>query len=469
MTIRTRFAPSPTGFLHVGGARTALYAWLFARHHDGQFILRIEDTDQERSTEESVQAIIEGMAWLGLEYNEGPIFQMQRLPRYQEMLDQLLHEGKAYRCYCSRERLDTLRATQLAQKEKPRYDGLCRTLNLPKREEPFVVRFANPDEGEVTFHDQVYGEITFKNNELDDLVLAKGDGIPTYNFAVVVDDKDMQITHVVRGDDHINNTPRQINLFKALGATAPIYAHLPMILGSDGKRLSKRHGAVSVLQYRDDGYLPQALLNYLLRLGWSHGDQEIFSREEMIKLFNLQAINKSSASFNPDKLLWLNQWYLKNLPVEEVATHLKWHLQQMHIDITHGPSLEAIVKALAERSKTLVEMAEKSRCFFEESFVWDKTAVETHFSAEIVPALQTIKSRLQDLSEWEDNLIDHVIKQTAEHFDLKFAKLAQPIRIALTGNTTSPPITSTLFLLGKDKSVERLERAILYCKSLDLM
>lgn len=467
--VRTRFAPSPTGFLHIGGARTALYAWLFARHHQGQFILRIEDTDQERSTEASVQAIIEGMAWLGLDYEEGPYFQMQRLAHYNEVLEKLLQEGKAYRCYCSKERLDALRTEQLTQKEKPRYDGHCRTLGLPHRVEPYVVRFANPITGTVTFADQVYGSITVQNSELDDLVLAKSDGIPTYNFAVVVDDSDMHITHVIRGDDHLNNTPRQINLFHALGATPPIYAHLPMILGSDGKRLSKRHGAVSVLQYREEGYLPEALLNYLLRLGWSHGDQEVFSREEMIKLFGLNAINRSSASFNPDKLLWLNQWYIKNLPVAEVATQLDWHLQKMNIDTKQGPSSAALVKALAERSKTLVEMAEKSRCFFEEFFAWDKEAVDTHLSTDIIPALQTVKSRLQDLPNWEETLIDHAVKQTAEDFDLKFAKLAQPIRIALTGNTMSPPITSTLFLLGKDKSIKRLENAVRYCKSLDLL
>lgn len=470
MVVRTRFAPSPTGFLHIGGARTALYAWLFARHHNGQFILRIEDTDRERSTEASVQAIIEGMAWLQLDYDEGPFFQMQRLSRYEEVIAGLLSAGKAYRCYCSKERLETLRATQLEKKEKPRYDGHCRHLNLPHKAESYVVRFANPLEGEVAYQDQVYGQISFRNDELDDLVIAKGDGIPTYNFAVVVDDFDMKITHVIRGDDHINNTPRQINIFNALGAKAPIYAHLPMILGSDGKRLSKRHGAVSVLQYREDGFLPQALLNYLLRLGWSHGDQEIFSREEMIALFSFQAINKGSAAFNPDKLLWLNQWYLKNLPAAQVVEHFKWQLHKMNVHPnSQSVALPQLIKAQADRSKTLVEMAEKSRFFFEETVMYDEQAAKANFSSEIVPALQTVKSRWQDLPQWEEPLIEQVINETLEYFDLKLPKLAIPLRVALTGNTTSPPITQTIYLLGREKTVARLEHAIRYINETNLI
>lgn len=311
MTVRTRFAPSPTGFLHVGGVRTALFSWLYAKRHHGEFILRIEDTDQERSTKESVRAILDGMAWLGMDYDEGPFYQTERYERYKQVAQQFLDEGKAYRCECSKERLEALRTEQLAAKEKPRYDGHCRDKNLPISDKPFVIRFKNPEQGTVTFHDEVYGEIHVANSELDDLILVRSDGHPTYNFAVVIDDIDMKITHVIRGDDHINNTPRQINLFQALKAPIPVFAHLPMILGEDGKRLSKRHGAVSVLQFKELGVLPHALLNYLVRLGWSHGDQEIFSIKEMIECFDLKNVSRGVSSFNYEKLYWLNQHYTK--------------------------------------------------------------------------------------------------------------------------------------------------------------
>ncbi|HVT62677.1 MAG TPA: glutamate--tRNA ligase, partial [Legionellaceae bacterium] len=372
MQVRTRFAPSPTGLLHIGGVRTALYSWLFARHHHGQFLLRIEDTDQERSTEMSVAAILDGMSWLGLDYDEPLVYQTQRYERYKTVIEQLLNEGKAYRCHCSAARLEALREKQMSEKLKPRYDGHCRDLNLGSTDEPYVVRFRNPKHGAVHFMDQVYGSITVNNEELDDLILIRSDGHPTYNFAVVIDDWDMRITHVIRGDDHINNTPRQINLYHALNAPIPIFAHLPMILGDDGKRLSKRHGAVSVLQFKEEGFLPHALLNYLVRLGWSHGDQEIFSLEQMIAAFDLSAVSRGVAGFNYDKLLWLNQHYMKHDPLSEVANALAFQFQQAGIDVSQGPSLEALVALQADRCKTLLEMCENSRYFYTEEVVYDE-------------------------------------------------------------------------------------------------
>lgn len=460
MIVRTRFAPSPTGYLHIGGARTALFSWLYARQSGGQFILRIEDTDVERSTQESVDAILEGMAWLDLDYDEGPFYQMQRMPRYQQVLTQLLAEGKAYRCRCSKERLEALRTQQQENKEKPRYDGHCRDLNLDANGGPFVVRFRNPTEGVVSFDDQVRGTITFANSELDDLIIARSDGTPTYNFCVVVDDYDMQITHVIRGDDHINNTPRQINILRALGATVPVYAHLPMILGPDGKRFSKRHGAVSVMQYRDDGYLPEALLNYLVRLGWAYGDQEIFSREEMIQYFSLKAVSKAAAAFNPEKLLWLNQHYIKTSSLEYVAEQLAWQLHHMGVSTNEGPALTDVVLAQRERAKTLKEMAEKSRCFYEPSVVFDEAAVASHMTAESLPVLIAARQKLAALADWQEATIHEAINQIASEQNLKLGKIAQPIRVAITGNTISPSIDTTLRLMGKDRTLKRLEEAI---------
>lgn len=367
MKIKTRFAPSPTGYLHVGGARTALYSWLFARHNKGEFVLRIEDTDLERSTPEAIEAIMDGMNWLNLEWDEGPYFQTKRFDRYNAVIDEMLVAGTAYKCYCSRERLDALREEQMAKGEKPRYDGRCRHDHSEHAaDEPCVVRFANPQDGSVIFDDQIRGPIEFSNQELDDLIIRRTDGSPTYNFCVVVDDWDMEITHVIRGEDHINNTPRQINILKALNAPVPVYAHVSMINGDDGKKLSKRHGAVSVMQYRDDGYLPEALLNYLVRLGWAHGDQEIFSREEMIELFSLNSVSKSASAFNTDKLLWLNHHYINTMQPEYVATYLQWHIEQANIDTRTGPELADLVKLLGERCKTLKEIAESCRYFYEE-------------------------------------------------------------------------------------------------------
>jgi glutamyl-tRNA synthetase len=460
MPVRTRFAPSPTGYLHIGSARTALYSWLYARAHEGTFILRIEDTDLERGTQEAVDVILKGMEWLDLTYDEGPFFQTKRLERYQEVLKQLLAEGKAYRCYCSKERLERLRKEQLKNKQKPRYDGFCRQLQREEINQPFVIRFKNPQEGVTTFEDQVRGKISIQNSELDDLILARSDGMPTYNFSVVVDDIDMKITHVIRGDDHINNTPRQINIFKALNTEPPLYAHIPMILGSDGKRLSKRHGAMSVLQYRDEGYLPEALINYLVRLGWSSGDQEIFSRDEMISLFNLSNISRSPAIFNPEKLLWLNQHYIKTTPPENLAGLLAWYLERLNVEVANGPSLTEVVLAQRERCKTLVEMAEKSRFLFEEDINYDQETIQREFSETTEHALSELLTRFSSLPLWDKQNIHDQISAVAQTFNLKMAKVAQPLRIAVTGGTVSPSIDLTLQLLGKEKTLRRLQKTI---------
>lgn len=462
MTIRTRFAPSPTGYLHVGGARTALYSYLFARKNKGTFILRIEDTDRERSTEESVQAILDGMQWLNLDYDKGPYYQTQRFDRYAEVLQQLLRENKAYRCYCSKERLEQLRLQQQENKEKPRYDGFCRDKDLAESDQPYVVRFKNPLEGEVVIDDQVYGKIVIKNSELDDLIIARADGTPTYNFTVVVDDWDMQITHVIRGDDHINNTPRQINILTALGAKLPVYAHVPMILGADGKRLSKRHGAVGVMNYRDMGILPEALLNYLVRLGWSHGDQEIFSREEMIENFDLKNLNRAPAAFNPEKLLWLNQHYLKTLPIETIKEHLQWYLNQENLDISQGPTLDELITTQRERVKTIDELISKSRYFYQEVTEYDAQAIEKNISPEVVAMLPILRTKLATITDWTEQNIHQVLNEIGETQNLKLAKIAQPLRIAVTGSTTSPSIDVTLKLLGQGKTLSRLDKFIEY-------
>lgn len=457
---RTRFAPSPTGYLHIGGARTALYCWLFAKKTKGTFILRIEDTDLERSTPESVEAILEGMKWLELDYNEGPYFQTKRFDRYKEVIQEMLKAGTAYRCYCSKERLEKLREEQMANKEKPRYDGHCRHLT-EQQEGSFVVRFKNPVDGEVTFEDQVRGHVTFQNSELDDLIIARSDGTPTYNFTVVVDDLDMKITHVIRGDDHVNNTPRQINILRALGGTPPLYAHVPMILGSDGKRLSKRHGAVSVMQYRDDGYLPEALLNYLARLGWSHGDQEIFSKQELTEFFALTGINRAPAAFNQDKLLWLNHHYIKTSPPEHVAQELAWHMQKLGVDTSRGPALTEVVKAQSERAKTLKEMAERSRYFYEEVAYTDE--MKGHIGEEALPALKMVRETLAGQDHWTKESVHGVISEVAEKNGLKMGKVAQPLRVLMTGGTVSPPIDLTMVLIGRDRVLSRIDQALKAC------
>ncbi|MEQ1543744.1 glutamate--tRNA ligase [Methyloglobulus sp.] len=467
MTIRTRFAPSPTGYLHVGGARTALFSWLYARKHQGKFILRIEDTDLERSTQESVDAILQGMDWLGLTYDEGPYYQTQHFERYKEVIQQLLGQGDAYRCYCSKVELEQLREEQMANKEKPRYNGKCRHLTEPQSDKESVVRFKNPVDGAVTINDLVKGDITVANKELDDLIIARTDGSPTYNLTVVVDDMDMQITHVIRGDDHVNNTPRQINILNALGAKLPKYAHLPMILGSDGARLSKRHGAVSVMQFRDEGYLPEALLNYLVRLGWSHGDQEIFSIDEMIANFSLEAINVSASAFNMEKLLWLNHHYIMNSAPAHVAKHLAWHFEQRGIDLAQGPDLVDVVLAQRERCKTLVEMAAASVYFYQDFDGYDEKAAKKNFTAGSDLVLSNLHDEFSQLQDWDREALHTTVISFAEKMAVGLGKVAQPLRVAVCGSAMSPSIDLTLSLLGKKTTLARLEKAIKYVQSLN--
>ena len=458
--VRTRFAPSPTGFLHIGGVRTALFSWLQARRHGGDFILRIEDTDRARSTEEAIQVILDGMEWLGLRADEGPLYQTDRFDRYTAIAAQLLEQGHAYHCYCSKEELDEMRAAQMKSGEKPRYDGRCRDRKEPKQGVPPVVRFRNPDTGQVVVDDKVRGRVVFDNRELDDLVLLRSDGVPTYNFSVVVDDMDMGITHVVRGDDHLNNTPRQINVYRALGAEPPVFAHVPMILGPDGAKLSKRHGAVSVLQYRQEGYLPEALLNYLVRLGWSHGDQEIFSIEEMIRLFDIGDVNKSASSFNPEKLLWLNQHYIKEAPAARLAVELQWQLERLGIDTAGGPPLDAVAEAYRERAKTLHEMAQASIFFFREFEAYHEKAARQHLGEAAAEPLKRLRDGLAALEDWRPETIHALVERTAESLEMKMGKVAQPLRVAVSGGPVSPPIDVTVALLGKDKTLARVQRAL---------
>lgn len=457
MEVRTRFAPSPTGFLHVGGARTALYSWLFARNQQGKFILRIEDTDRVRSTDAAINAILEGMAWLGLAWDEGPYYQTQHFDRYNEVIQQLLASGHAYKCYCTKQRLDEMRAAQQKQKLKPRYDGHCRDLPAKDDDQPYVIRFRNPDSGNVVFIDQVYGEISIANSELDDLIIARTDGTPTYNLTVVVDDLDMKISHVIRGDDHINNTPRQINILKALGAEVPIYAHLPMILGPDGKRFSKRHGAVSVLQYKQDGFLPDALINYLVRLGWSSGDQEIFSREEMIAKFSLAGVNKSAASFDNEKLLWLNQQYLKQMPVAEIAELIK---QDSEFVATDSPDLTAVIPVYLDRCRTLKDFVNNTKYLYSNTIEYDQAAWDKHINPQVKPILENVVQHLETISDWNVENIKNIIAKVREQYNLKMPQIAQPLRIALTGNTNSPGIADVIFLLGPERVSQRLNAII---------
>jgi glutamyl-tRNA synthetase len=461
MTIRTRFAPSPTGYLHVGGARTALFCYLYARKHGGQFVLRIEDTDLERSTAESVNAIMEGMTWLGLEYDEGPFFQTQRFDRYQQVIDDLLDKGLAYRCACPKERLDKLRDKQMAAKVKPRYDGHCRGKSVDPSE-PHVIRFANPVDGAVVVDDMIRGRVPFANSELDDLIIRRSDGSPTYNLTVVVDDADMGITHVIRGDDHLNNTPRQVNILKAMGQEPPRYAHVPMILGPDGARLSKRHGAVSVVSYRDKGYLPEALLNYLVRLGWSHGDQEVFSLDEMIELFDISDVNKSASAFNIDKLDWLNQHYLQHGDPLRIARLLSPHMGHIGIDPSQGPDLVDVVTAQAARAKTLTELAEISAFCYQEFDDYEPTAAKKHLRPAAQQGLTRLRAELDMLSleDWQPEMLHHVVERVASELDLNMGKVAQPLRVAIVGRAASPGIDVTLKLVGKEATLRRIDKAL---------
>ncbi len=460
MTVRTRFAPSPTGVLHLGSVRTALFCWLYARHHDGQFILRIEDTDRERSTKENVDAILDGMAWLGLDADEGPIYQSERFDRYREVIDQWLAEGKAYHCYCSKAELDELRAAQKERGEKTRYDGRCRDRKAPEKGVDPVVRFKNPLDGEVIVEDQVRGRVVFQNGELDDLIVARSDGAPTYNFTVVIDDHDMQISHVIRGDDHLNNTPRQMNMLEALGAEPPVYAHLPMILGSDGAKLSKRHGAVDIREYRDNGYLPEAMLNYLVRLGWSHGDQEVFKVDEMIRHFDIADVNQSASSFNPEKLRWVSQQHIIEAPVQRLGKDLVPYLVAAGFDIANGPSPADVAEGFRERAETLSQMAESARYCYEDFEAVDPKAAKKHLRPVILEPLKAVRERLAGLEDWSRIAIAAAVDDVADEFELNLGKIGQPLRIAVTGGPVSPPIDVTVWLVGRERTLVRLDQAI---------
>ncbi|SEV88037.1 glutamate--tRNA ligase [Luteibacter sp. 329MFSha] len=462
MTVRTRFAPSPTGYLHIGGARTALYCWLEARRRGGEFVLRIEDTDRERSTQEAVQAILDGMSWLGLAHDEGPYYQTQRMDRYREVADQLLREGKAYYAYETKEEIEEMRNAAMAAGVKPRYNGYYRDRDEPLRDDPNrVIRFKNPTSGSVVFDDKVKGRIEWSNEELDDLVIFRSDGFPTYNFAVVVDDIDMGITEVIRGDDHVNNTPRQINIYKALGAPVPEFAHLPMILGPDGQKLSKRHGAVSVMQYRDDGFLPHALLNYLVRLGWSHGDQEIFSVAQMTELFDVADVNKAASRFDVTKLSWLNQHYLKTDAPETLGPELAWHLARIGIDVARGPDPADVVVALRDRVQTFKEMAERAKIWYGPIVEWDEKAVEKHLRAETAPAaLNAAKNELAALAAWTPEAVHGAVERVAASLELGMGKVAAPLRVAMTGTQVSPSIEHTIYLAGREGAIARIDEAL---------
>ena len=460
MTVRTRFAPSPTGVLHLGSVRTALFCWLYARHHGGQFVLRIEDTDKERSTPENVDAILDGMDWLGLDADEGPFFQTQRSERYQEVIDQWLDEGKAYHCYCSKEELDELRAGQMARGEKTRYDGRCRDRQAPREGVAPVVRFKNPVDGEVVIDDQVRGTVVFQNAELDDLIIARSDGTPTYNFSVIIDDYDMNITHVIRGDDHLNNTPKQMNMLAALGADLPVYAHLPMILGPDGAKLSKRHGAVDIREYREQGYLPEAMLNYLVRLGWSHGDQEIFSVEEMIELFDIVDVNQSASAFNPEKLLWLNQQHIMAAPLERIGKELVPYLKAAGLDPDDGPDPKDVAEGFRERAETLLHMAASARYCYEDFEVIEPKAAKKNLRPVILEPLKAARDKLAKLESWTKDEIHATIEQVAASFEINMGKLGQPIRVAVTSGPVSPPLDVTVWLIGQTRAVKRLDKAI---------
>ncbi len=464
MTVRTRFAPSPTGYLHVGGARTALFSWLYARKMGGKFVLRIEDTDRERSTQESVDAIFQGMSWLGLDHDEGPFYQTERFDRYKEVIQQLLDSGHAYHCDCSRERLDEMREQQMANKQKPRYDGCCRDKGLAASTDT-VVRFRNPIDGDVLIEDMVKGDIVINNRELDDLILARSDDTPTYNLTVVVDDWDMKITHVIRGDDHINNTPRQINILNALGAELPKYAHVPMILGPDGKRLSKRHGAVSVMQYKEDGYLPEALINYLVRLGWSHGDQEIFSLQEMIELFDIGDINKSASTFNTEKLDWLNQQYIMNSDDAMLIDEMTKALVAQGVSLDDGPEPTAVISLIKERCNSLLSLAKEAAYFYSDVDEYDNKAAKKHLKAGARDVLMQLHSNLQALDDWQASSIHEVIQQTAESLEVGMGKVGMPMRVAITGSGSSPSIDITAEVLGKEKTLNRIEKAAQFIES----
>ena len=454
--MKSRFAPSPTGFLHIGGARTALFAWLWAKKNKSNFVLRIEDTDKERSTQASVDAILDGLDWLCLDYDEGPFFQSDRYDRYNEVIQELLSKGQAYYCDCSKERLEKMREIQIAKKEKPKYDRCCRHKSLKSG----VIRFLNPDTGSVSFYDYVKGKVSIANSELDDLVISRSDGTPTYNLTVVVDDHDMNIECVIRGDDHINNTPKQINLYVALGWNIPKFAHVPMILGSDGSRLSKRHGALNLLSYREEGFLPEALLNYLVRLGWSNGDQEIFSIDEMIELFELENINKSPASFNQEKLDWMNQSYIKTITLSQLVHHLSWHLNQLDMNLKNGPRINDLAEFLRERSKSLVDMAKSCEMFYTDFDEFDEEQASKTFKANSKEVLEDLLNQLSSVDDWSAKNILFAIESICESRSIGFGKVGKPLRLALSGDGKSGSIDKSAQFVGKERTLNRLKMAI---------
>jgi glutamyl-tRNA synthetase len=463
--VRTRFAPSPTGYLHIGGARTALFNYLFARHHGGKFILRIEDTDRQRSTPEAIEAILQAMAWLQLDYDEGPFYQTQRLPLYKQKVQQLLTQGSAYPCVCTPEELDAKRLRAQKEKRKPIYDGACRPAEgviatLPA-EKPYTVRFRSPREGTTVVADAVKGAVVFDNRELDDLIIARSDGTPTYNFCVVVDDIEMAITHIIRGDDHLANTPRQIQLYHALGHQPPQFAHLPLILGTDKARLSKRHGATSVMAYRDMGYFPEAVLNYLVRLGWSYGDQEIFSRQELIEKFSLESVGKSAGIFNPEKFLWVNSYYLKELSLSRLAQDIVPYIVARGYPVPRDKSwLERMIATLRERSKTLVELVDSAGFYLTDDITIDENAAHKFLTAEIRVPLGKLVDKLVGLDDFTEASIEQAFSAVLQELGWSMGKLAQPVRVALTGSTVSPGIHEVIAVLGKERTIKRLRSAL---------
>jgi len=457
MTVRTRFAPSPTGMLHIGGARTALFSWLYARHHGGQFILRIEDTDKDRSTDEATQVILNGLKWLGLDWDEEPVFQATRQAEHIRAVEQLIEKGHAYRCYCSREELDGMREAQRAAGKKPMYDGRCRQRSHQPDDKPYVIRFRSPDEGETIVNDLVLGPVSFPNAELDDLILLRSDGTPTYNLAVVIDDAAMGITHVVRGSDHLNNTPRQIQLYQALGLPMPQFAHIPLIHGPDGAKMSKRHGSVAITEYREQGYLPDAVNNYLARLGWSHGDDEVFSRAQMIELFDLAQVGKAAARFDQQKLDWLNGHYLREAQAADLVDEVA---RLLALDVSGGPDLAAVIASLQERSKNLVDLADGARFFYQAPSEYQEKAVKKNFKDGTWPLLEQFIAGVESLDTFSGDVAHELISSICESEGVGMGKLAQPIRILISGGPVSPPIDLTLGLLGKDEMLKRLHAGI---------
>ncbi|AYN24437.1 glutamate--tRNA ligase [Buchnera aphidicola] len=468
MKVKTRFAPSPTGNLHIGSIRTALYSWLFARHYNGRFVLRIEDTDFERYDSKSVKSILYGLEWLGLNWDEGPYFQSKRLERYKDVIKIMLEEGKAYKCFCSSKKLENERMQQISKGEKPRYSGTCR--NLDQRNifnKNYVVRFKNPISGKVIFEDKIRGTITFQNEELDDLIIQRSNGIPTYNFCVVIDDLDMKITHVIRGEDHINNTPRQINILKSLNAKIPIYAHVSMILNEEGEKFSKRNDALNILEYYKDGFLPEALLNYIIRLGWSYGNQEIFSVSQMKKLFNLKKISKSSSAVSMKKLFWLNKYYINNLPLSHISNLLQYHINYENINIKNGPNLESVLILLRNRCYTLKEIAQSSKYFYEEFEDFEKLAADQYLIPENYVSLKYLYNSIKKISVWNNEELSTLINNVSVKLETKLKNISMLLRVVLTGNMSSPNISSVIFLIGKEKTLLRLKRAILFIEKIN--